>query len=92
MPVTQLGEPQHQPWVSWAPAVNLICSGGAPAVVSRVLPCASALPPPSTPQQTDPATSDAFHVVIPPLPGYGFSVKPSATGWIRCAPLGPGWC
>jgi pimeloyl-ACP methyl ester carboxylesterase len=25
--------------------------------------------------------SDAFHLVIPSLPGYGFSGKPSATGW-----------
>jgi pimeloyl-ACP methyl ester carboxylesterase len=25
--------------------------------------------------------ADAFHVVIPSLPGYGFSGKPSATGW-----------
>jgi pimeloyl-ACP methyl ester carboxylesterase len=27
----------------------------------------------------DPA--DAFHVVVPSLPGYGFSGKPAATGW-----------
>ena len=25
--------------------------------------------------------SDAFHVVIPSMPGYGFSGKPAATGW-----------
>src|ERR1700722_12267993 len=25
--------------------------------------------------------SDAFHVVCPSLPGYGFSDKPTATGW-----------
>src|SRR5262249_416335 len=25
--------------------------------------------------------SDAFHVVIPSLPGYGFSGKPTAPGW-----------
>jgi pimeloyl-ACP methyl ester carboxylesterase len=25
--------------------------------------------------------SDAFHVVIPDMPGYGFSGKPTATGW-----------
>jgi pimeloyl-ACP methyl ester carboxylesterase len=25
--------------------------------------------------------SDAFHVVIPNMPGYGFSGKPTATGW-----------
>ncbi|NQZ95855.1 MAG: alpha/beta fold hydrolase [Myxococcales bacterium] len=27
------------------------------------------------------AARDAFHVVCPSLPGYGFSGKPSATGW-----------
>jgi pimeloyl-ACP methyl ester carboxylesterase len=25
--------------------------------------------------------SDAFHLVIPSMPGYGFSAKPTATGW-----------
>jgi hypothetical protein len=25
--------------------------------------------------------SDAFHVVLPSLPGYGFSSKPVSTGW-----------
>ncbi|MGB5945617.1 epoxide hydrolase family protein [Paenisporosarcina sp.] len=25
--------------------------------------------------------SDAFHVVIPSMPGYGFSAKPTTTGW-----------
>ena len=25
--------------------------------------------------------SDAFHVVIPSMPGYGFSGKPTTTGW-----------
>jgi pimeloyl-ACP methyl ester carboxylesterase len=35
---------------------------------------------------TDPAAhgasaSDAFHVVIPSMPGYGFSGKPTSTGW-----------
>ena len=28
-----------------------------------------------------PDTSDAFHVVVPSLPGYGFSDRPSSTGW-----------
>ena len=27
------------------------------------------------------AQSDAFHVVIPSMPGYGFSGKPTTTGW-----------
>jgi pimeloyl-ACP methyl ester carboxylesterase len=35
---------------------------------------------------TDPTThggsvADAFHLVIPSLPGHGFSAKPAATGW-----------
>ncbi len=27
------------------------------------------------------SASDAFHVVIPSMPGYGYSAKPTATGW-----------
>jgi len=27
------------------------------------------------------AAADAFHVICPSLPGYGFSGKPTATGW-----------
>src|SRR5436309_9153351 len=27
------------------------------------------------------SASDAFHVVIPNMPGYGFSGKPTTTGW-----------
>jgi hypothetical protein len=27
---------------------------------------------------------DAFHVVVPSLPGYGFSGKPAAAGWVSC--------
>ena len=30
---------------------------------------------------TQAATRDAFHVVLPSLPGYGFSDKPEAPGW-----------
>jgi len=37
------------------------------------------------------SASDAFHVVIPSLPGYGFSGKPTTTGWdpIRVARAWP---
>jgi pimeloyl-ACP methyl ester carboxylesterase len=37
------------------------------------------------------SASDAFHVVIPSLPGYGFSGKPTTTGWdpIRIARAWP---
>jgi hypothetical protein len=34
--------------------------------------------------------SDAFHLVIPSMPGYGFSSKPTVTGWARRALRGPG--
>jgi pimeloyl-ACP methyl ester carboxylesterase len=27
------------------------------------------------------SAADAFHLVIPSLPGHGFSAKPTATGW-----------
>ena len=44
---------------------------------------------------TDPAAhggdaADAFHVVCPSLPGYGFSDKPSATGW-GTSKIGHAW-
>ena len=34
--------------------------------------------------------SDAFHVVIPSMPGYGFSGKPTETGWDQ-ARIGHAW-
>jgi pimeloyl-ACP methyl ester carboxylesterase len=34
--------------------------------------------------------ADAFHVVVPALPGYGFSDKPSAPGW-NVERIGQGW-
>src|SRR3954469_23159474 len=34
--------------------------------------------------------SDAFHVVIPSIPGYGFSGKPTTTGWDQ-ARIGRAW-
>ena len=44
---------------------------------------------------TDPAahggdTSQAFHLVIPVLPGFGFSAKPQEAGWTIPASPGPG--
>jgi pimeloyl-ACP methyl ester carboxylesterase len=33
------------------------------------------------PTAHDASASDAFHVVIPSMPGYGFSGKPTGTGW-----------
>ena len=36
--------------------------------------------------------SDAFDLVIPSLPGYGYSARPTDTGWDRNASRGPGSC
>ena len=33
------------------------------------------------PLLTEPASGPAFHVVVPSLPGYGFSEKPAEAGW-----------
>jgi len=33
---------------------------------------------------------DAFHLVIPSLPGHGFSAKPATTGWDRSGSRAPG--
>ena len=37
--------------------------------------------PLTEPQEHGGTADDAFHLVIPSLPGYGFSDKPQATGW-----------
>ena len=47
-------------------------AGRAPCSSSRR--CSAPLTEPEDP-------ADAFHVVVPSLPGYGFSGKPAATGW-----------
>jgi hypothetical protein len=36
------------------------------------------------------SASDAFHVVIPSMPGYGCSGKPTSTGWVPSAWRGRG--
>ena len=36
------------------------------------------------------SAADAFDVVIPSMPGYGFSAKPTSTGWVPSASPGPG--
>jgi pimeloyl-ACP methyl ester carboxylesterase len=59
-------------------AVPLILTHGWPGSVVEFLDVIGPL--------TDPAAhggdaADAFHVVVPSLPGFGFSDKPAATGW-----------
>jgi pimeloyl-ACP methyl ester carboxylesterase len=59
-------------------ALPLILTHGWPGSVIEFLDVIGPLTDPAA-HDGDPA--DAFHVVAPSLPGYGFSDKPQATGW-----------
>ncbi len=59
-------------------ALPLILTHGWPGSVVEFLKVIGPLSDPAA-HGGDPA--DAFHLVIPSLPGYGFSGKPAATGW-----------
>jgi pimeloyl-ACP methyl ester carboxylesterase len=61
-----------------ADALPLILTHGWPGSVIEFLKVLGPLTDPAA-HGGDPA--DAFHVVAPSLPGYGFSDKPAATGW-----------
>jgi pimeloyl-ACP methyl ester carboxylesterase len=59
-------------------AIPLIMTHGWPG---SFLEFEQALGPLTDPVAHGGAAADAFHVVVPSLPGYGFSGKPAATGW-----------
>ncbi|HEV2359846.1 MAG TPA: alpha/beta fold hydrolase, partial [bacterium] len=59
-------------------ALPLIITHGWPGSVVEMLNVAGPLADPSA---HGGSTSDAFDVVIPSMPGYGFSAKPDQTGW-----------
>lgn len=59
-------------------ALPLILSHGWPG---SVLEFRKAIAPLVDPTAHGGRAEDAFHVVVPSLPGYGFSDRPSATGW-----------
>ena len=59
-------------------ALPLIVTHGWPGSVIEQL---KIIDPLTNPTAHGAAASDAFHLVIPSLPGYGFSGKPRATGW-----------
>src|SRR6185436_11528300 len=59
-------------------ALPLLVSHGWPGSVIEQLKIIDPLPNPTAHGGT---ASDAFHVVIPHMPGYGFSGKPTTTGW-----------
>src|ERR1700726_2138326 len=59
-------------------AMPLIVTHGWPGSVIEML---KIIDPLTNPTAYGASASDAFHLVIPSLPGYGFSGKPTTTGW-----------
>jgi len=59
-------------------ALPLIVTHGWPGSVIEQL---KIVEPLTNPTAHGGSASDAFHVVIPSMPGYGFSGKPTTTGW-----------
>jgi pimeloyl-ACP methyl ester carboxylesterase len=59
-------------------ALPLIITHGWPGSIIEQL---KIIEPLTNPTAHGGSASDAFHVVIPSLPGYGFSGKPTAPGW-----------
>jgi pimeloyl-ACP methyl ester carboxylesterase len=59
-------------------ALPLIVTHGWPGSIIEQL---KIIDPLVNPTAHGASASDAFHVVIPSMPGYGFSGKPTSTGW-----------
>jgi pimeloyl-ACP methyl ester carboxylesterase len=59
-------------------ALPLIVTHGWPGSVIEQL---RIIDPLTDPTSHGASASDAFHLVIPSIPGYGFSAKPTMTGW-----------
>ena len=63
---------------SMTDALPLIVTHGWPGSVIEQL---KIIDPLTNPTAHGASASDAFHLVIPSMPGYGFSGKPTTTGW-----------
>jgi pimeloyl-ACP methyl ester carboxylesterase len=61
-----------------ADALPLVVTHGWPGSIIEQL---KIIEPLTNPTAHGASAADAFHLVIPSLPGYGFSGKPTATGW-----------
>ena len=59
-------------------ALPLIVTHGWPGSVIEQL---KIIDPLANPTAHGASASDAFHLVIPSIPGYGFSARPTTTGW-----------
>ena len=68
-------------------AMPLVLTHGWPGSVVEFL---AVIAPLTDPEAHGGRAEDAFHVVVPSLPGYGFSGKPERTGW-DVAKVGEAW-
>ena len=68
-------------------ALPLIVTHGWPGSVIEQL---KIIDPLTNPTANGASASDAFHLVIPSMPGYGFSGRPTTTGWDP-AHIGRAW-
>jgi len=59
-------------------ALPLIVTHGWPGSIIEQL---KIIDPLANPTAHGASASDAFHLVVPSMPGYGFSAKPTTTGW-----------
>jgi len=59
-------------------ALPLLISHGWPGTIIEQL---KILEPLTNPTAYGGSAADAFHLVVPSMPGYGFSAKPTASGW-----------
>jgi pimeloyl-ACP methyl ester carboxylesterase len=55
----------------------VVCHGWPGSIIEQL----KLIGPLTDPTAHGASASDAFHVVIPSMPGYGFSDKPTSTGW-----------
>jgi Epoxide hydrolase N terminus len=70
-------------------ALPLIVTHGWPGSIIEQL---KIIDPLTNPTAHGASASDGFHLVIPSMPGYGFSGKPTTTGWDPSASRVPGQC
>ena len=68
-------------------ALPIIVSHGWPGSIIEQL---KIIDPLVNPTAHGASASDAFHVVIPSMPGYGYSGKPTTTGW-DCVRMARAW-
>ena len=68
-------------------ALPLIMTHGWPGSVIELL---ETIGPLTDPTAHGGSAEDAFHLVLPSVPGYGFSAEPTELGWCPAASRRPG--